>query len=46
MSQWTDLMGPSIHPAAHKRAKEVEYVRNAAKAILPHLMPEGFQKSK
>ena len=46
MSQWTDLVGLSIHPAAHKRAKEVEYVRNAAKAILPHLMQERFQNSK
>ena len=40
------LLGPSIHPASLKRAKEVEYVRNAAQTILPFLIPPRFQNSK
>ena len=41
-----DYMGPNIHPAACNRAREVEYVRNAASKLLPLLIPVRFQSSR
>ena len=43
---FVEVMGPSIHPASLRRAREVEYVRNAAATVLPHLIPPRFHHSK
>lgn len=40
-----DFLGHDIHPATHNREKEILYVQNTAKRVIPYLVPKKMVES-